>query len=53
MNAMNDPELVAMARKIDLEIYPMNGEDLQDMVARVHKFSDAIIKKTQAIANSQ
>lgn len=53
MNAMNDPELVAMARKIDLEIYPMNGEDLQDMVARVHKFSDVIIKKTQAIANSQ
>jgi tripartite-type tricarboxylate transporter receptor subunit TctC len=53
MAAMTDPELVAMARKIDLEIFPMNGEDLQAMVDRVHKFPDAIIKRTQAIANSQ
>lgn len=50
--AMADPDLIAMAKKLDVEIAPMTGEDVQSLVERLHKFPAAIVERTQSIAAS-
>jgi tripartite-type tricarboxylate transporter receptor subunit TctC len=51
-NAVKDPELLEVAKKLDLEVDPMNGEDVQALVERLHKFPKDVIERTQAITNA-
>ena len=52
MKAMKDPDLIEMARKLDLEIAPMSGEEVQAIVERLHKFPARVVERTQAITNA-
>lgn len=49
---VKDPELLEVAKKLDLEVDPMSGEDVQALVERLHKFPKAVIERTQAITNA-
>ena len=49
---VRDPELLEVARKLDLEVAPMSGEDVQALVERVHNFPAAVIERTQAITSA-
>jgi tripartite-type tricarboxylate transporter receptor subunit TctC len=51
--AMKDPELLAVAKKLDLEVAPMTGEDVQTLVQRLHNFPKSVIERTQAITNAE
>jgi tripartite-type tricarboxylate transporter receptor subunit TctC len=51
-DSMKDPELIEVAAKLDLEVDPMSGEDVQALVERLHKFPAGVIERTQAITNS-
>ena len=51
-NAMKDPELIAFAKRLDLEIDFMGGEDVQALVERLHKFPEKVIERTQRITAS-
>ena len=53
MNTMKDPELLAVAKKLDLEVSPMTGEDVQALVQRLHNFPKSVIERTQAITNAE
>lgn len=45
--AMADPELLAEAEKIDLDINPQSGSDVQEFVERVHAFKPEIIARAK------
>jgi len=47
--AMQDPDLIAMAEKIGLELDFTSGEDVQDLVRRLHEFPKETIRRTQEI----
>jgi tripartite-type tricarboxylate transporter receptor subunit TctC len=49
---VKDPELLEVAKKLDLEVDPMSGEDVQALVERLHKFPKDVIERTQAITNA-
>ena len=53
MTTMKDPELLAVAKKLDLEVSPMTGEDVQALVQRLHNFPKSVIERTQAITNAE
>lgn len=50
--SMADPELIAFAKKLDLEMDPMTGEEVQSLVERLHQFPKSVIERTQAITNA-
>ncbi|MDB5649078.1 MAG: tripartite tricarboxylate transporter family receptor, partial [Hyphomicrobiales bacterium] len=50
--SMKDPELIEMAKKLDLEIDPMSGEEVQALVDRLHRFPAKVIERVQAITNA-
>ncbi len=52
-SAMKDPELIATAKKMSLEIDYTSGEDVQALVERLHRFSPNVIKRTQEIILSK
>ncbi|MDO9440839.1 MAG: tripartite tricarboxylate transporter substrate-binding protein [Beijerinckiaceae bacterium] len=52
MEAMRDPELIETARKLTLEIDAMPGEEVQGIVERLHGFPEAVIARTQALADA-
>lgn len=49
---MKDPELLETARKLDLEVDAMSGEEVQALVQRVHGFPASVIERTQAVTNA-
>jgi tripartite-type tricarboxylate transporter receptor subunit TctC len=48
--AMRDPELIAEAAKINLELNLVSGEDVQALVERLYHFPPDVIARAQAIA---
>jgi tripartite-type tricarboxylate transporter receptor subunit TctC len=48
--AMHDPELIAEAGKINLELNFVGGEDVQALVERLYRFPPDVIARAQAIA---
>ena len=46
MDTMNDKDFLAEAAKIDLEINPVSGEELQKLVADAYKTPPDIVKRT-------
>jgi tripartite-type tricarboxylate transporter receptor subunit TctC len=48
--AMHDPALIADARKIDLELNYVAGEDVQALVERLYRSPPEVIARAQAIA---
>jgi tripartite-type tricarboxylate transporter receptor subunit TctC len=48
--AMHDPGLIADARKIDLELNYVSGEDVQALVERLYHSPPNVIARAQAIA---
>jgi tripartite-type tricarboxylate transporter receptor subunit TctC len=48
--AMHDPELIAEAAKINLELNFVSGEDVQALVERLYRSPPAVITGAQAIA---
>jgi tripartite-type tricarboxylate transporter receptor subunit TctC len=51
--SISDPELTESAGKLDLEIDPMNGDELHALVERLHKFLPNVIERPQAITNTE
>jgi tripartite-type tricarboxylate transporter receptor subunit TctC len=50
---MKDPELIAMAQKMQLEIDYVSGEEVQALVEKVHGFPPEIIARTQKMASGK
>jgi hypothetical protein len=51
METMTDPELVAEARKINVDIAPTSGEDLQALIRKLYATpADVVAKARAAIA---
>ena len=48
--AMHDPQLIAEAAKMDLELGFFSGEDVQSLVARLYQSPPEVIARAQAIA---
>jgi tripartite-type tricarboxylate transporter receptor subunit TctC len=48
--AMHDPALIADAKKIDLELNYVSGEDVQALIERLYRSPPAVIARAQAIA---
>jgi tripartite-type tricarboxylate transporter receptor subunit TctC len=48
--AMHDPALIADAKKIDLELNFVSGEDVQALVERLYRSPPGVISRAQAIA---
>jgi tripartite-type tricarboxylate transporter receptor subunit TctC len=48
--AMHDPELVAEAEKINLELNFVSGQEVQALVERLYHFPPDVIERAQAIA---
>jgi tripartite-type tricarboxylate transporter receptor subunit TctC len=48
--AMHDPDLIAEAAKIDLELNFVSGEDVQAMVERLYRLPPGILHRAQEIA---
>lgn len=48
MQAMNDPELVAEAKRQKVDIGPMSGEDLQALVTKIYATPPDIVEKAKA-----
>ena len=48
--AMHDPDLVAEAGKINLELNFVSGEEVQALVERLYRFPPDVIARAQAIA---
>ena len=47
--AMTDPEFLAEAEKVGLELNPINGEELQAAVERILAAKPSAIERLQAI----
>ncbi len=48
MDTMTDPELVAEARRINVDIAPTRGEDLQTLIARLYATPKDIVERARA-----
>ena len=49
---MRDPGLIAEARKIDLELNFVSGEDVQSLVERLFHSPPIVIARAQAVAGT-
>lgn len=47
MKAMSDPELVAAAKKQDLELDPLAGEEIQKIVERLYSYPSAVVERAR------
>ncbi len=52
-DAMRDPELVAEAARMELEINPVSGADVQVLVENAYKSAPAVIARAEAIASAK
>ena len=48
MNTMHDPDLVAEAQRINLDIDPIAGEELQKIIAKLYATPQAMLDKAKA-----
>jgi tripartite-type tricarboxylate transporter receptor subunit TctC len=48
METWRDPELLAEARKMNLEVGPISGEDLQSMLAKIYANPPDLLARTRA-----
>ncbi len=48
METMNDPELVAEAKKINVDIAPTSGEELQTLIGKLYATPADIVEKARA-----
>jgi tripartite-type tricarboxylate transporter receptor subunit TctC len=51
--AMNDPELKAEAKKMKLEVAPVNGKEMQDLVTRLYATPTDVIELVKKINSAQ
>lgn len=51
--AMKDPELTETASKMSLEIDHTDGENVQQLVERLHQLPQVVIERTQSIINKK
>jgi tripartite-type tricarboxylate transporter receptor subunit TctC len=49
---MKDPELIEDARKLNIEISPMSGEDVQKLITRVYASPDAVVERARKLAGA-
>jgi tripartite-type tricarboxylate transporter receptor subunit TctC len=49
MATMSDPEFLAAAQQAELEITPVSGEDVAQLVAEAYKASPEIVKRISEI----
>jgi tripartite-type tricarboxylate transporter receptor subunit TctC len=48
MDTMNDPDLVAEARKLNVDIAPTRGEELQTLIQRIYATPPDVVEKARA-----
>jgi tripartite-type tricarboxylate transporter receptor subunit TctC len=48
MAATSDPEMLAEARKMRVEVRPLSGEDMQALVTKIYATPRAIVERTRA-----
>jgi tripartite-type tricarboxylate transporter receptor subunit TctC len=49
MAAMTDPDLVAEAKRINLDIAPIPGEELQTLIAKLYATPPSVVEKVRDI----
>ncbi len=52
-DAMRDPELIAEAARMELEINPVSGADVQVLVENAYKSAPGVIARAEAIASAK
>ena len=50
---MKDPELVAEAAKLNLDVEPVEGREMQDLIARLYGTPPAVIDMVKKINSAQ
>ena len=53
MDAFKDPAFIAEAKKMNLDVEPMSGEDLQALVARVYDTPPQVVDRVKAATSGQ
>jgi tripartite-type tricarboxylate transporter receptor subunit TctC len=48
-NASRDPELLAEAEKMNLEISPLTGDEVQSLIAQLYATPPSVIEKVRDI----
>src|SRR5581483_6212265 len=48
MAAVRDPELLAEAKKMRVEVRPLSGDDMQTLVAKMYRTPRSIVERTRA-----
>jgi hypothetical protein len=46
---MSDPEFVADAKKAQLDLNPLTGQELEKIIASVYKLDGSLVEKLKAI----
>lgn len=49
MDTMSDPEFLAEAKSLELEINPTSGDDMAALIAKIYATPDAVIENTRQI----
>ena len=53
MDTFRDPAFLAEAKKMNLDVYPMSGEDLQALVRKVYETSPEVAERAKAATAAQ
>jgi hypothetical protein len=53
MAAVQDEELLAEAKKMRVEVRPLAGEDMQELVTRIYATPRAIVDRTREALTSK
>jgi tripartite-type tricarboxylate transporter receptor subunit TctC len=53
MDAFKDPAFIAEAKKMNLDVEPMSGEDLQALVAKVYDTPPQVVERVRAATSGQ
>jgi hypothetical protein len=53
MNTLKDPEFVAETKKTNLEINPLNGEEVKKIVDSLFKLNPAMLSKLSNILTTK
>lgn len=52
-DAMKDPELIAEARKIGMELSPVGGKEIQALLERIERFPAPVIERARQIVTAK
>jgi tripartite-type tricarboxylate transporter receptor subunit TctC len=52
MDTMKDPEFIAQAKKLNLDLDPMSGTDMQSLIASTFDVTPELLSKARTLYNA-